>query len=298
MILKKGTALLLLVLAVFLFSSCSVQGEGNSLETGRYFENMTVLEYQDYILKTFYSLLPHLQSPEELGTHSIYYTFATDDNGPFPYDTLRGDNTSYYMELSRIPVFYGLLKEAAKYEESEGIDNSEAAAAHGKKHAIQAQSVEDMLHMLLRKEFPVTHGSADGAEYIESEQIYVYDELIDPHQPFIDKGWELGFCKDVYDNVTYKWGEMNFPLLECMPVWYDKEGNIYNLFGEFFRKQDDPSNRLITTGDYVKLRDEDPSRYVTDGYIRIFLQGDLLGNIQLSSKVSYVSIGTLYGAKY
>ena len=150
-------------------------------------------EFMFYVIETFYTLLPHLDSPAELGISNLKYNVGGTGEiyDGFEYDTLRETNGSYDIVLKSLPVFYGLLKTAEQYEAYMGIDNSEVAARHGKQHAIKATSVEAALHNLMCKPSLLTHGSADGAEYVDG--YYVYDELVNPYQQWLDQGWELQF---------------------------------------------------------------------------------------------------------
>ena len=302
---KKAKKLLILLtaLSVLACSSCAAPSleERPELYTGEYFQDTTPSEHWYYIMDTFITLLPHLQTPEELGVGSIQYSFgynlATHPN-PDGLGKLESHGTSNGMGLKSIPVFYGLLKETQKYEEQMGIDNSEIAEKHGKKHAVSAKSVEDYYYMLLRHAGQLDHGSTDGAEYVDG--YYVYDELINPYQEWLDKGWELDIIPDlvVEDNIASgidEWGKVNFGDIYCIALWYDKEGNIYNVFGELFGTQEDPSHRL-TQSEYLTMRNNNSlGGIVCESFIHLTVLPEN-GPIQLNTEVNSIGFGTNAGS--
>ena len=294
---------LLTALSVLACSSCAAPSleERPELYTGEYFQDTTPSEHWYYIMDTFITLLPHLQTPEELGVGSIQYSFgynlATHPN-PDGLGKLESHGTSNGMGLKSIPVFYGLLKETQKYEEQMGIDNSEIAEKHGKKHAVSAKSVEDYYYMLLRHAGQLDHGSTDGAEYVDG--YYVYDELINPYQEWLDKGWELYIQPDVgiennIANGIDEWGKIDFGDIYCIALWYDKEGNIYNLFGELFGTQEDPSHRL-TLSEYMNMRNNNSlGGIVCESFIHLTVLPEN-GPIQLNTEVNSIGFGTNAGS--
>ena len=131
-----------------------------------------------------------------------------------------------------------------------GIDNSEVAARHGKQHAIKATSVEAALHNLMCKPSLLTHGSADGAEYVDG--YYVYDELVNPYQQWLDQGWELQFIPiwTEAEQPHYNWGEEQVLMDRYIPMWYGPDGTIYDLYGEKIAVLDDPSFRFDNSFQY------------------------------------------------
>lgn len=293
---------LLTALSVLVCSSCAAPSleERPELYTGEYFQDTTPSEHWYYIMDTFITLLPHLQTPEELGVSTIQYSFGYNiakHPNPDGLGKLESHGTSNGMGLRSIPVFYGLLKETQKYEEQMGIDNSEIAEKHGKKYAVSARSVEDYYYMLLRHAGQLDHGSTDGAEYVDG--YYVYDELINPYQEWLDKGWELDFIPDpvVEDNIAEgidEWGKVTFGETVCNALWYDKEGNIYNLFGELFGTQEDPAHRL-TGSEYSDMRAENGlSGIAFDSFIRLSVLTEG-GPIQLNTEVYSIGFGTATG---
>ena len=188
---RRALCLVLCVCLCLLGASC---GGGQQQETAYsrdFLGKLSPEEFMFYVTETFYTLLPHLDSPAELGISNLQYNVGGTGEiyEGFEYDTLREINGSYDIVLKSLPVFYGLLKTAEQYEAYMGIDNSEVAARHGKQHAIKATSVEAALHNLMCKPSLLTHGSADGAEYVDG--YYVYDELVNPYQQWLDQGWEL-----------------------------------------------------------------------------------------------------------
>ena len=180
---------------------------------------------------THLTLLPHLDSPAELGISNMkYYVGGTGEvYEHVEYDVLEEFNGQYDITVKSLPVFYGLLKTAEQYEAYMGIDNSEVAARHGKQHAIRATSVEAALHNLMCKPSLLTHGSADGAEYVDG--YYVYDELVNPYQQWLDQGWELQFIPifpSTEPNDYGNWGEAHGFSDRVYPVWYLSLIHIYS----------------------------------------------------------------------
>ena len=308
---KKAKKLLILLtaLSVLVCSSCAAPSleERPELYTGEYFQDTTPSEHWYYILDTFITLLPHLQSPEELGLSNLTYSFGLNLatlSELEKVDTLISDGASNRMFLTSIPVFYGLLKETQKYEEQMGIDNSEIAEKHGKKHAVSAKSVEDYYYMLLRHAGQLDHGSTDGAEYVDG--YYIYDELINPYQEWLDKGWELYITPDpVFEDdeewngqgdppPVDKWGEYKgYSGLSCYTFWYDKEGNVYDVYGDLFTKLDDPSHRL-TRSEILDIRNQNAiGTVVFDSTISVIANpGGNSTIIELDSPIDSITIGT------
>ena len=206
---KSGTArvcrrALCLVLCVCLCLFGASCGGGRQQETAYsrdFLGKLSPEEFMFYVIETFYTLLPHLDSPAELGISNLQYSVGGTGEiyEGLEYDTLRGADGRYSISVKSLPVFYGLLKTAEQYEAYMGIDNSEVAARYGKQHAIRATSVEAALHNLMCKPSLLTHGSADGAEYVDG--YYVYDELVNPYQQWLDQGWELQFIPTLTDAV-------------------------------------------------------------------------------------------------
>ena len=301
----KKIVVLLTILSVLVCSSCAAPSleERPELYTGEYFQDTTPSEHWYYLLDTFITLLPHLQSPKELGVSNLQYIWgidiaAADD---LEYDKIVSNGASNSIRLSSIPVFYGLLKETQKYEEQMGIDNSEIAEKHGKKHAVSAKSVEDYYYMLLRHAGKVQHGSVDGAEYVDG--YYVYDELINPYQEWLDKGWELYITPDPLFEMEWsgqgdpppvdKWGECRQSLLVSYILWYDKEGNVYDVYGDLFTKLDDPSYRL-TSDEVLAINEQNAiGTVVFDSLGMVSSEWDEnAGVVRLDSPIDSIRIGT------
>lgn len=294
----KNSLILLTALSVLACSSCAsaAQEERPELYTGEYFKDSTPSEHWYYIFDTFITLLPHLNSPEELGVSNVQYSFG--NNGQpiegLEYDKLTSNGSINSMRLKSIPVFYGILKEAQKYEEQTGVDNSEVAQKHGKKYAVSAKSVEDYYFMLLRHSAYLEHGSADGAEYVDG--YYVFDELVNPYQDWLDKGWELYIMPDpVLEDEVDEWGKCTNASLYSIALWYDKEGNIYNVYGELFAKQEDPSRRL-SLSEYMDIRNENAiGTIVFESFVSLRIP---LGGVavQLNSSIESIGFGTVGGS--
>lgn len=289
---------LLAALSVLVCSSCAsaAQEERSELYTGEYFKDSTPSEHWYYIFDTFITLLPHLKSPEELGVSNVQYSFGNngEPNTGTEYDKLISNGGANIMKLKAIPIFYGLLKETQKYEEQMGVDNSEVAQKHGKRFAVSAKSVEDFYCMLLRHAASVQHGSADGAEHVDG--YYVFDELVNPYQDWLDKGWELYIMPDpVLEDQVDEWGKCAYFNPYCTALWYDKEGNIYNVYGELFAKQENPSHRL-SHSEYMDIRNKNAIGTIVFGS-SVSLAAKLGGNtVQLNSPLESISFGTVGGS--
>ena len=249
--LKKALCLVLSG-CLLLLASCGGKQQEETAYSRDFLGKLTPAEFIYYVAETFYTLLPSLDSPAELGISNLQYNVGSTGE-PMPaaeYDTLRESNGGYDIILKSMPVFYGLLKTAEQYEEYMAIDNSEAARQHGKKHAIKASSVEEALHNLMCKPSLLTHGSADGAEYVDG--YYVYDELINPYQQWLDQGWELQFIpvSPEAEQPHYNWGEEQVLADYYIPMWYGPDGTIYDPYGEKITVLDDPSFRFDNSFQY------------------------------------------------
>ena len=249
---RRVLCLVLCVCLCLFGASC---GGGRQQETAYsrdFLGKLSPEEFMFYVIETFYTLLPHLDSPAELGTSNLKYSVGGTGEiyEGFEYDTLRETNGSYSISVKSLPVFYGLLKTAEQYEAYMGIDNSEVAARHGKQHAIKAASVEAALHNLMCKPSLLTHGSADGAEYVDG--YYVYDELVNPYQQWLDQGWELQFIPiwTEAEQPHYNWGEEQVLMDRYIPMWYGPDGTIYDPYGEKITVLDDPSFRFDNSFQY------------------------------------------------
>ena len=248
----KKTLCMVLCVCLLLFASCGGEQQGKTAYSRDFLGELSPAEFMFYVAETFYTLLPHLDSPAELGVSNLRYRVGGTGEvyEGLEYDTLRESNGGYDIILKSMPVFYGLLKTAEQYEEYMGIDNSEAARQHGKKHAIKASSVEEALHNLMCKPSLLTHGSADGAEYVDG--YYVYDELVNPYQQWLDQGWELQFIPTLTEaeQPHYNWGEEQVLMDRYIPMWYGPDGTIYDPYGEKIAVLDDPSFRFDNSFQY------------------------------------------------
>lgn len=296
----RKSLILLTAVSLLVCSSCAgaAQEERPELYTGEYFKDTTPSEHWHYVIETFITVLPHFKTPEELGVSNIQYGFGIDEKtATIEFDKLNSSDGKNGISIRAIPVFYGLLKEAQKYEEQTGVDNSEIAEKHGKKYAVSAKSVEDYYCMILRHAASVQHGSADGAEYVDG--YYVFDELINPYQDWLDKGWELNITQDIAfeepTNIIDEWGKCDFPQFRCYIMWYDKEGNVYNIYGEFFTKQDDPSHRLKES-EILETRNKNVlGSFVFDSIGSVVVDSHS-GAVQLGSPIASINLGTIGGS--
>ena len=300
---RRALCLVLCVCLCLLGTSC---GGGQQQETAYsrdFLGELSPAEFIYYVAETFYTLLPHLDSPAELGISNLQYSVGGTGEvyEGLEYDTLREINGSYDIILKSMPVFYGLLKTAEQYEEYMGIDNSEAARQHGKKHAIKASSVEEALHNLMCKPSLLTHGSADGAEYVDG--YYVYDELINPYQQWLDQGWELQFIPTFTEaeQPHYNWGEEQVVSDRYIPMWYSPDGTLYDVYGEKLTVLDDPAFRFDNSFQYEKWMKEQVfnAGISFEGMVDIgivdmdALEQDEDAKVEWNTKISSVSVGSL-----
>ena len=76
---------------------------------------------------------------------------------------------------------------------------------------------------------------------------------------------------------------------------HDKEGNIYNVFGEFFGTQEDPSHRL-TLSEYMNMRNNNSlGGIVCESFIHLTVLAED-GPIQLNTEVNSIGFGTNAGS--
>ena len=64
---------------------------------------------------------------------------------------------------------------------------------------------------------------------------YVYDELVNPYQQWLDQGWELQFIPifpSTEPNDYGNWGEAHGFSDRVYPVWYGPDGTLYDMYGE------------------------------------------------------------------
>lgn len=240
---KKLLAAALTLLLVLSFLGCT-GGQVDSeefIKSGEYFKDYTLEEYSTYLYETFVSLYPKLPSYKDYdGVTDLFTTFTLNGNkasetSPSEGVIARTDGT--------LPVFYGLLWRAAEYEESKGVNNQALAEKYGKQHAVLAENVEKITEIIFRKEIPLSHGSTDGAEYIEEDKVYVFDELQDPYQEFADKGWELVFLPFEKAELDKTWGNSQLQQFRCCPVWFAENGEIYDPYGDLLYTLDEPTQR-------------------------------------------------------
>ena len=298
---KKALCLVLCV-CLMLFASCGGKQQEETAYSRDFLGKLSPAEFMSYVAETFYTLLPHLDSPAELGVSNLRYRVGGtgDVYEGLEYDTLRESNGGYDIILKSMPVFYGLLKTAEQYEEYMGIDNSEAARQHGKKHAIKASSVEEALHNLMCKPSLLTHGSADGAEYVDG--YYVYDELINPCQQWLDQGWELQFIPTFTEaeQPHYNWGEEQVVSDRYIPMWYSPDGTLYDVYGEKLTVLDDPTFRFDNSFQYEKWMKEHVfnAGISVEGMVDVgivdmdALEQDEDAKVEWNTKISSVSVGS------
>ena len=267
------------VLAAGLALCCCGCSGGGGLTNGDYFKDLTYREYGQYLCDTFISLLPQtLEEREDYGIGSLRYTLGSMDE-EVERDKLLSSST---ICKSEIPVFYGLLKRAAEYEQQYGVDNTALAEKYGKQHAILADSVEKMVTIIYRREdVPVSHASVDGAEYMAEDKVYVYDELQDPLQEYYDKGWKLLYIpsQDKYHDAT--WGgdyqDEDHPVILSYKIyWYDETGMLYNANGQEMFRVKNPAEQIKNEENYIHYEEAAGYRPSTDVCITIDIQNQML----------------------
>ena len=183
-----------------------------------------------------------------------------------------------------------------------GIDTSKLAKKHGTKYAVRAEDVEDFCTMIFRRtDVQVQHQSTSGAEYIEEDNVYVYDELINPLQKFYDNGWELDFVPSSYigDEQDDAWGgDLFIVSADYLPIWYGPDGTVYDMYGDIYFKQEDPQNRFKDSNQMVeymlKINVFTPPAYVPWGQIAISIEPVVkegtVGN-DVSSTINSIEVG-------
>ena len=248
---KWISCILIFSLCLVLLTGCGgdKRVEQEYLLSGEYFKDQTILEHAEYLANMFYTALPYILDYREYGLNNLTTVYGDDLERWYPqwseYDRVYLTDVNHFYFASKIPVFYGLLKETAVFEEKMGIDTSKLAKKHGAKYAVRAEDVEDFCTMIFRRtDVQVQHQSTSGAEYIEEDNVYVYDELINPFQQFYDKGWELDLVR--FGGVEdAEWGSTTSIIGESYtPLWYAKDGTVYDMYGDEYFKQQDPSNRF------------------------------------------------------
>ena len=123
---RRITAAVLAVGLALCCCGCSTEG---GLTSGDYFKDLTYREYGQYLCDTFISLLPRtLEEREDYGIGSLRYVLGSME------EEVERDKLlfSSFIHKSEIPVFYGLLKRAAEYEQQYGVDNTALAEKYGK----------------------------------------------------------------------------------------------------------------------------------------------------------------------
>ncbi len=230
---KKLCLLALVLLCAFSLSCCSMgQQESENLYDATFFQNYTMNEHDQYIVETFYTLYPELSSARDYGFSNLVYTFGHQDE-TLKFDELQTNGVgNYWIFSSEIPAFYGALKRAEEYESSRQIDNTELAEKNGGEYAVKAESVEYVLGTIFRRQVPVLHHSFANVEYIEEDQVYVYDKLENPYQSFLDKGWRLLALPFSPIEDSVKLGELeNYYNSDFIIAWYEEGGNVYYMDG-------------------------------------------------------------------
>ncbi len=199
--------------------------------TREYYADLKPAEYLIHLKFTFATLA--FRGDSSLKTEE----YAADKPMHSPLDEPQlDDNGTYYVSHSEMPVFYGLLRETAQYLQDHGANYDDLAAPYHKAHALKAADVQAMVNTLLGKEVQLSLASADGAEYIEDAALFVYDELENPFQEFLDRGWTLEMTESVFDEDAPldDWDETDgIPVTFNTLFWYDENtATVYDFTGE------------------------------------------------------------------
>lgn len=202
-----------------------------------YYANMSPSEYLLHLEQVFVTLLPYCARDTELGVGSYLERFADDISGNVEMDSLiapAAAGGTAFLYPSKMPVFYGLLRETEQYLLDTGATYNELALPYGKAYAIKGEDLQGMVNLLLRKEVALSFASAAGAEYIEAENLFVYDTLENPFQEYMNQGWTLEWTGSAAPELQAgAWGEADYCWADFYPFWYDAETAImYNLYGE------------------------------------------------------------------
>ncbi len=265
-----------------------------------FLEYSSPMDHLEVLNDTFASLIAHTDSYEQKGyeSYSVVYGYGFDVDEGFDRD-ISGNNGHYYMYASAIPAFSGLIEHAYEYEQSMGIVSNEIAREHDANFAVKAGSIEAVCRSWLKSDVNIIHGSFDGARYIETEGVYVFDNLENSFESLSDKGWELGFVYhdyDVLERLLFNRGI--YRNMTVTPLWYDNLGNIYDIYGDYLFKQDNPSNRFRDLDDliyhfvdYYKLG-EDETRTATMGIISYSVGDGVDEPIEDSLPIQSITIGT------
>lgn len=195
-------------------------------------------EYLLFLQTVFTTLLPSCQRDTELGLGQYKEIYCADEtlrNGR-EADTLlstpsSGDN---YRFCSTLPVFYGLLQETERYLSAHKINYDTLAQPYGKKHALKRADVQAVTELLLHKETALSFASTAGAAYVEDAGLFVYDELENPYQSMLDKGYTLEFAgSDLGWEAQRPWGERMKSCSVFQFFFYDAAtAMLYNPYGE------------------------------------------------------------------
>lgn len=297
---KKLLAAALTLLLVLSFLGCT-GGQVDSeefIKSGEYFKDYSVEEYGTYLYETFVSLFSKFPSYKDReGVTDLSVSFRLD--GSKASETSPSEGVIAQTE-GVIPVFYGLLKRAAEYEENRGINNQALAEKYGKKHAVLAENVEKITEIIFRKEVPLSHGSTDGAEYIEEDKVYVFDELRDPYQAFTEKGWELAFLSFEKSELSKTWGNSQLQQFRCCPVWFTKDGEVYDPYGDLLYTLEEPTQRPESGDSLLFALKQDPQALKFYSVIAITYQpGGTFSDyvFTLEEPIASVVIGTFRAAE-
>ena len=288
---KCISCILIFSLCMVLLTGCGEekQVEQEYLLSGEYFKDQTILEHAEYLANMFYTALPYIYDYRDYGLSNLSAYFGRDlAKHPNPtykeYDRVYLSDVNHWYYPSKIPVFYGLLKETAVFEEKMGIDTTKLTKKHGAKYAVRAEDVEDFCTMIFRRtDVQVQHQSTSGAEYIEEDNVYVYDEIINPFQQFYDNGWELGLVR-YHEDGDGDWGGDYLTLGDYyVPLWYAKDGTVYDLYGDEYFKQEDPFNRFATNSELTIYMYE-------NGWIKLnshYFEGQI--DVSFDPELGYIS---------
>lgn len=258
----------------------------------KYYAKYSPIEYLAYLYRVFASLNYHCEKPL-----TQFDEYAAED--PFaPVDQMQTADSKCHMSHSEMPVFYGLLVETARYLADHSASTDDLAAPYGKTHALRAADVQAMANTLLGKEVHLSFSDVAGAEFIESERLFVYDELENPMQPFLDRGWTLEVAGSDSDLSLQNWGVAEFAQTSILVLfWYDTDtATVYDFSGEMIGHTH--AIELLRSDIYgfqvmewcgIHPRSKE-NRYERRGVVIQFTRGKIL---TLDTPIEFVRCGTI-----
>lgn len=210
-------------------------GEDIPVFDREYYADLSPTEYLLYLRQVFVSALYEIPRAADLGLSRYQEILCANGNYYGLTADVVKDNRLIRTET---PVFYGLLAETEHYLIDHGENYDYLAAPYGKAHALRGVDVQAMINLLMRKSVQLSFSSVAGVEYIEEENLFIYDTLESPVQEFYARGWTLEYSGSDYlrDGGGTQWGDALDPYyyISCAQYcfWYDTESaTLYDMYG-------------------------------------------------------------------